>query len=178
MFGNTSSGNPNVVEDTFGKKTGPKSDMGKLRASLNSTKRTGAGRAIIKSKPSKVRIMMEEAGVDFSKAGDAIEKRNLFEIFIKSKSTEELTEIQRLDSVIQVLDTDMAMRVMKKLEKGVGLSEADIKLIRLLKDCLSTSHELKFGKKKVNLHADYDDLRKLMFPNQNDKGQDLGRARS
>ena len=178
MVGSNSSGNPNVVEDTLGKQTGPKSEIGKMKASLNAVKHHGAGRAIIKSKPSPIIKQMEEAGVDFSKAADAIEKRNLFEIFVKSKSTEELTEIQKLDGVIQVLDTDMSMRVMKKLEKGVALNEADVRLIRLLKDCLSTSHELKFGKKSTVLKAGYDDLRKLMFGDENGEGQDLGRTRS
>ena len=57
----------------------------------------------------------------------------------------------------------MSIRVMGKLEKGIPLDEEDVKLIRLLKDCLSTSHELKFGKKQLNLHASYDDIRQMMF---------------
>lgn len=176
MVGGKSSGNPNVIEDTFGKQTGPRTQIGKLKTSVNAIKHYGAGRKVMKNKPSPVRVMMEEAGVDFSKAGNAIEKRNLFEIFIKSKSTEELTEIQRLDGVIQVLDTDMSLRVMGKLEKGVPLNEADVRLVRLLKDCLSTSHELKFGKKSTVLKANYDDLRKLMFGDENDPEKDMGRT--
>ncbi len=163
MGGTTRSGNPNIIEDTKGKKIGPTSEIGKLKCSLNAIKHHGAGRKIQKSKPPPVERMMREAGVDFSKAAEAIEKRNLFEIFIKSKSTAELTEIQSLDGIIQVLDTDMSLRVMDKLEKGLPLNDFDMKLIRLLKDCLSTSHELKFGKKKVNLNTDLDDIRKLMF---------------
>ncbi len=168
MVGSQKSGNPNVLEDTFGKKTGPRTEIGKLKSSVNAIKYFGAGRKVVKSKPSPVVRMMEDAGVDFSKANDAIEKRNLFEIFIKSKSTAELTEIQRLDGIIQVLDTDMSMRVMKKLEKGFALNDADMRLIRLLKDCVSTSHELKFGKKKINLNLndDYNDIRKMMFGEQ------------
>ena len=158
-----SSGNPNIIEDTLGKQTGPVSEIGKLKISVNPIKHFKKGSSMNQLGTSRVTKLMESAGIDFSKAGDAIEKRNLFIIWLKGKTTQELTEIARLDGIIEILETDMTMRVMKKLEKGVALTDADVRLIRLLKDCIASVNEMKFGKKNININASYDDIRKLMF---------------
>ena len=163
MTGIGTSGNPNVVEDTKGKQTGPKTEIGKLKCSVAAVKHTGTASQLNNNGDSKLTTMMKEAGVDFSKVESAIEKRNLFTIFIKSKSTEELTKIQKLDTVIQILESDIAVRTMKKLEEGIPLSDEDVRIIKLLKETLETSHKLKFGTKQVNIHGDFDDIRKLMF---------------
>ncbi len=157
MVGTSHSGNPNIIEDTKGKHTGPKTEMGKLKVSLNSLKNLN------KLGKSDFKQLMEEAGVDFSKTEEAIEKVNIFKALISSKESKELTEIKRLEGMIQILNTDMSVRLMKKLEKEIPVDESDIKLIRLLKDCLSTSHEMKFGKKQLNVNASYKDIREMMF---------------
>ncbi len=163
MPGSTSSGNPNVIEDTKGKQTGPKSEMGKLKNSVSAIKHFGKGVSLNQHGDSRITKLMKEAGVDFSKVEQAIEKRNLFTIFIKSKSTEELTEIQKLDTVIQILESDVAVRTMSKLEKGIALSDEDVRVIKLLKETLESSHKLKFGDKHLHAHVGYDDIRKMMF---------------
>ena len=163
MVGTFSSGNPNIIEDTKGKQTGPKSEIGKLKCSLNTTKYTGTSSRLNAQGDSKITTMMKRAGLDFSKVEDAIEKRNLFTIWLKSKSTEELTEIQKLDTVIQLLESDVAMRTMRKLEKGIALSDKDVRIIKLLKETLETAHKLKFGDKHLHAHVGYDDIRKMMF---------------
>ncbi len=163
MTGAGTSGNPNVVEDTKDKQTGPKTEIGKLKCSLNPIKHTGNASQLNQHNDSKITQMMKKAGVDFSKVEDAIEKRNLFTIFIKSKSTEELTEIQRLDTVIQILESDIAVRAMKKLEEGNPLSDEDVRIIKLLKETLEASHKLKFGDKHLHAHVGYDDIRQMMF---------------
>ena len=155
-------GNPDIMEISK-KSTGPTSEMGKLKSSMNSMKHKKQGTYLNQLGDSRITKMMKEAGVDFSKLDSALKQKNIFMIWLKSKSTEELTEINRLDQIIQLLDSDMSMRVMRKLEKGLPLDDDDVKLIRLLKDCLSTSHELKFGTKRVNIHGDFDDIRKMMF---------------
>ena len=125
--------NPNILEDTKGKQTGPKTEIGKLKCSLNQETHGGwrdqHGDGTITK-------MMKEAGVDFSVPDKAKKERNLFEIWLKSKSVYELTEIQRLDKLIQLVDMDMTVRVMEKITMGVALDDDDIKLIRLLKDSL------------------------------------------
>ncbi len=155
--------------------TGPKTPEGKLRASLNARKKPikdanahtsanskGGGVMDLKGE-SMVTKLMKEAGVDFSKPKEAIEKRNLFEVWLRSFTGDGYTEIQKLDSVIQILDTDMSQRVMKKLENGVPLSEADTRLIRLLKESLESLHRMKFGDKKTNVNVSYKDIREMMF---------------
>ena len=172
MFGSTSSGNPNVIEDTKGKQTGPKSEMGKLKNSVSAIKHFGAGVTLNQHGDSRITKLMKEAGVDFSKVEQAIEKRNIFTIFIKSKSAEELTEIQKLDTVIQILESDIAVRAMGKLEKGIILSDEDGRIIKLLKETLESSHRMKFGTKHVNINGDFDDIRELMFgENDNPRSQ-------
>lgn len=147
-------GNPNILEISK-KSTGPTSDIGKLKVSMNSVKSCGDSKVLDK--------ILKEAGITFKKASEAISLKKLFISWFKSLSGKELTEIDKLDEVITILEADTANRVMGKIAKGIPLDEDDVKLIRLLKDCLSTSHELKFGKKQVNIHGDFDDIRKLMF---------------
>ncbi len=147
------------VEDKLG---GPKTEIGKLKSSLNSVIVKTDARNL--TKETKVRKMMIKAGVDFSKVNEAIEERNLFEMWIKSKTGEELNEIIRLDKLTQLLEADMTLRSMRKLQKGIPLNQKDINLIRLLKEVLQTSHELKFGRKEVQIKGSFKDIRDLMFP--------------
>ncbi len=162
-------GNPNILEISK-KSTGPTSEIGKFKSSLNTTKLKIPDN-LNRNGDSLLTKMMKEAGVDFSKADKAMEQRNLFVIWAKSKSVKELTEIVRLEQIIQILDTDVSMRAMRKLEKGIPLDEDDVKIIRLLKDCLSTSHELKFGTKKLNVNASYEDIRQMMFDNEHTRSK-------
>ncbi len=117
------------------------------------------------TKGTEIYKLMKDAGVDFRKTQKALEKRNLFEIWIRHHTGKDLNEIKRLDSVIQVLDSDMSNRVMHKLEKGVPLGKDDLNLIRLLKETLEASHRLKFGEKRLNVDvkAQFQDIREAMF---------------
>ncbi len=155
MVGTNHSGNPNIVQDTKGKQTGPKTAIGKLKASMKGLKSGARSKELDK--------VLEEVGFKFEKTSEALSLKKVFITWWKSKSGEELTAIDKLEEVINLLEADTTVRVMKKLEKGTPLDEDDAKLIRLLKDCLSTSHEMKFGKKQLNVHASYDDIRKMMF---------------
>lgn len=147
-------GNPNILEISK-KSTGPTSEIGKLKVSMNAVKSGGDSKVLDK--------ILKEAGITFKKASEAISLKKLFISWFKSLSGKELTEIDKLDEVITILEADTANRVMGKIAKGIPLDEDDVKLIRLLKDCLSTSHELKFGKKQLNVHASYNDIRQMMF---------------
>lgn len=150
-------GNPNMK---YLDGTGAKTETGKMMVEVGT-------RAIKKSNgwtdASRVKKLMKEAGVDFSVMEKAIEQRNLFEIWLRGFNTKELNEIERIDSLIQILETDVSNRVMEKLTMGVPLEEEDMKLIRLLKDTLVDSHKMKFGERHVNISADYKDIREMMF---------------
>ena len=156
-------GNPNIREISK-KSTGPKTDLGKLKCAVGIRKHRNPKMMRIDQKgETQITRMMKKAKIKFSVLGKAIEARNMFEIWVRGKTMKELTEIQRMDSIIQILDTDMSQRVMEKLEMGISLEEDDIKLIRLLKETLESNHKMKFGEKRLNVNADYKDIRDLMF---------------
>ncbi|MHA1827935.1 MAG: hypothetical protein ACTSX6_04725 [Candidatus Heimdallarchaeaceae archaeon] len=163
-------GNPEIYKFVK-QRTGPTSEDGKLKVSLSRIKyrlkeKNSIGRRDTKKKPSMLTRMMKEAGIDFNKATEAIKLRNMFEIWYKGLSGKEITEIRRLENTIQILETDATMRTMRKLQKGIPLNDLDIKLIRLLKECLESSHKMKFGEKRVNVNADIKDIRELMMEEQ------------
>ena len=101
-------GNPNIIEDTKGKHTGAKTELGKIRASMN-----------INS--SAVDKIINDSGIVFDHAKQALEKRNLFEIFLRSYDCKSLDYIQKADSAIRALDVDLAHKTMTKIEKGKEL---------------------------------------------------------
>jgi len=148
--------------------TGPVTPEGKLIVSMNPIKRISKNQQRDQfNKLALSRKLMEEAGVDFSKVKSALKKRNLFEIWIRKHNGKELSQITKLNQVIELLEADMNVRVMPRLEKGIPLGPCDVKLIRLLKECLESSHKMEFGEKKVNINASYKDIRDMMFPEEN-----------
>ncbi len=155
MAGSGLSGNPNVVEDTKGKQTGPKTPGGKLRCSLNASKNLEQSKEIDKA--------IEELGIEFNKAGEALTLKKEFSKWFLSMMGKELTEIAKLEEIINFYETDTAMRVVGKLKKGVPLDDSDLKALKQHKEALEALHKLKFGTKQVNIHGDFDDIRELMF---------------
>ncbi len=143
----------------------PKTEMAKLKKCLSKR----GDNPVKPLRNTKIMKLMEEAGVDFSDLERCRKIRNIFEIWLRSKSDEELTEIQRFEGVLHILENDMTVRSMRKLEQNRILDEDDIKLIHLYKDALAASHELKFGKKKINVNASIKDLRDLMFKSSEKK---------
>ncbi|HEC64116.1 MAG TPA: hypothetical protein ENI23_02345 [bacterium] len=160
MAGTRRSGNPNIIEDTKGKKTGPKTTWGKLRVSMNPSKTLDQSKELDKA--------IEETGIKFDKVSSAIALKQMFLAWLKSKTGKELTEIERLDEVISLLESDVATRAMSKLEEGIPLSDKDIKTMKLLKEALEASHKMKYGTKQFNVNADYQDIRALMFGDKSD----------
>ncbi len=155
MPGTPHSGNPNIIEDTKGKQTGPKTPGGKLRCSLNPSKNLEQSKEIDKA--------MEELGLKFSKASQALELKKEFKKWFISKTGKELTAIAKLEELINFYETDTAMRVVTKLKEGVPLDDSDLKALKQHKEALEAIHKLKFGTKQINIHGDFDDIRKLMF---------------
>lgn len=137
-------GNPNIGEISKKTSTGPKSEEGKLRiqASHNRGK---------------------ELENKFKKAGLSMEAYKLFSFFVRSHQTKGLQEITRLEDVIGVLETDFSMRALSKIEQGLPLDPDDIKQIKLLKESLVDLHKMKYGEKRLNVNASYQDIQNMMF---------------
>ena len=163
MIGSVSSGNPNILKDLEGKRTGPKSSGAKARVSMNASKYLDQSKKLDKA--------MVELGIKFEKAGEALTIKKAFKEWFLSKTGKELTEIDRLSEIINILETDVAVRTMGKLDKGLPLDSEDVKLIKLLKDTLETSHRLKFGDKHFHAHASYKDIREMMFEDVNPRSE-------
>lgn len=155
MIGTYYSGNPNIKKDTKGKSTGPKTPGGKLKCSMNSAKGLSQSKEIDKA--------LLELGIKFKTTSEALTLKKLFKDWFISKTGKDLTEIDRLGELINVLESDIAVRTMKKLEDGIPLSDEDGRIIKLLKESLEASHKLKFGDKHLHAHVGYDDIRKMMF---------------
>ena len=143
-------GNPNILEDTEGKKTGPKTELGKVKGSLNLNS-------------SAVDKIINDSGIEFDHAKQALEKRNLFEIFLRSYDAKSLDYIQKADSAIRALDVDLARRTMTKIEKGKELNTKDIAVFRAFIDALAIVHKMKYGEKKLNVNASYNNIREMMM---------------
>lgn len=156
-------GNPNIRNI---RKTGPTTEIGKLKNAVSSTKYPighPKRKQIDRYGDGHITKIMKESGVDFSIPEKALADRNLFEIWLQSYKKKNLTEIQQMDKILQLLDMDMTGRVMEKLTQGIPLEKRDMDLIRLLKECLAENHKMKYGETKVNIHGDFDDIRKMMF---------------
>lgn len=162
MVGTINSGNPNIIEDTKNK-TGPTSEAGKFRASLNAIKHIERAYGKRSVRMQELNEVMKDMGLEYPKVEEALSLKKQFISWIKSKTGEELSEIQKLETIIDLLDSDMSMRVMHKLKEGIPLYDEDLKLIRLLKETLETTHRMKFGDKHIHAHLSYDDIRKAMF---------------
>ena len=155
MPGTKYSGNPNIKEDTKGKSTGPISLGGKLKVSMNASKNLEQSKEID--------VVLKELGIKFKKTSEALTLKKSFRDWFISKTGKDLTEIDRLGELINILESDVAVRTMKKLEEGIPLNDEDVRIIKLLKETLETSHKLKFGDKHLHAHVGYDDIRKMMF---------------
>ncbi len=155
MTGTGRSGNPNIIEDTKGKQTGPKTPGGKLRCVMNHSTSLCTTKEIDKA--------MEELGLKFENAEKALTLKEEFKQWFLSKTGKQLTEIAKLEEIINFYETDTAMRVVKKLKDGVPLDDSDLKALKQHKEALESLHKLKFGDKHLHAHVGYDDIRQMMF---------------
>ena len=155
MAGSGRSGNPNILEDTKGKQTGPNTPGGKLRCTLNSSTSLATSKEIDKA--------MKELGIKFKSAEKALTLKEEFKQWFLSKTGKQLTEIAKLEEIINFYETDTSMRVVQKLRDGVPLDDSDLKALKQHKEALESLHKLKFGDKHLHAHVGYDDIRQMMF---------------
>jgi len=138
-------GNPRILE--IQKLTrGPSTDLGKLVVSA-------------------IRYNGKALQKKFEKAGLSLDAFKAFQFFIRTQQTKGLNEITRMEDLINLLESDLAMRAMLKIEKGVALDQEDIKQIRVLKEAIVDLHKMKYGEKTLNVTASYRDIQDMMFGN-------------
>ena len=153
-------GNPDILNL---KKTGPTTPGGKLKASMNASKSL--------SESKEIDLAMEELGLKFSKVSESLTLKKEFKKWFDSMTGKQLTEIAKLEEIINFYETDTAMRVIKKLKDGVPLDDSDLKSLKQHKEALEGLHKLKFGDKHLHAHVGYDDIRKMMFPDDNTRSK-------
>ena len=155
MAGTGRSGNPNIIEDTKGKQTGPKTAGGKLRCTLNYSTSLATSKEIGQA--------MIELGIKFEKADEALTLKEEFKQWFLSRTGKQLTDIAKLEEIINFYETDTSMRIVKKLKEGVPLDDSDLKVLKQHKEALEALHKLKFGDKHLHAHVGYEDIRQMMF---------------
>jgi len=87
---------------------------------------------------------------------------NSFTYWIKSNSTKQLNEIQKLEGLSCILEAELGNMITNKLGKGISLNSSDMKKIRLNKDILCDLHKLK-NTNRTKVQRDLTDIRDIMF---------------
>ena len=121
-------------------KTGPTSEIGKFRTSLNAVR-----------------------GNKSNKAMDIpVEIRDLYN-WAKQFDTKELNELLEMKNIYFVLQNAQLPELVKKAQNNEPLSKKDIDALRLMADINVNSHKMKYGDKKViDHHVTVDDIRNQM----------------
>lgn len=149
-------------------KTGPTTEYGKLKSALRGLKPLGT----LKKNNNLNRMI--EFGTDSGEARkilnelfrkskyNASKRYNLFVLWLKAHTTKQLREIVELENIYWLVQDKVAVSLINKTIEGKPLTPADIEQMKFLKDCLETLHNLKFGKKQVNVNTSFKDVRDLM----------------
>ena len=150
-------GNPNPIPNmNIGnvRHTGPITKIGKLRNSMHGLKN--------KNQPQINPDSMAAKAVGFDKTKEKLQAYHNFVSFVLDQPIKSLSEIERMEGLLGVMETNLA-KVIEKQEEGQDLTDKDRKDMFLMKDTLVELHKLKYGEKRLNVTASYKDIRDLMF---------------
>ncbi len=154
-------GNPNIANTP---NPGPTTPVGKLVNSINKYKNKPVGMQAVINPDS-----MAAKVVDFDKSTPEATKRSLeaYHNFVdwalnRRNPTRELTEIAKLEGLMSMMEANLA-KALERLGKGEALSDKDRKDMFLMKDTLKDIHEMKYGRKQVNVNADLKDIVDIML---------------
>lgn len=154
-------GNPNIANTP---NPGPTTPVGKLVNSINKYKNKPVGTQAIINPDS-----MAAKVVDFDKSTPEATKRSLeaYHNFVdwalnRKHPTKDLTEIAKLEGLMSMMEANLA-KALERLGKGEALSDKDRKDMFLMKDTLKDIHEMKYGRKQVNVTADLKDIVDIML---------------
>ena len=145
-------GNPNIKDAP---KPGPTTKIGKLKTSLNSLKR-GEVAAQINSNS------MAAKAVGFDGSKEKLQAYYNFVSFVLGEPIKTLNEIQQLEGLLATMQGGY-FELVKKVEKNEPFNDKDRKDMFLIKDTLIAIHEMKYGRKQINLNTSYKDIRDAMF---------------
>ena len=145
-------GNPDIVNTP---NTGPKTKVGKLRNSMHGIKFTSNPKYINPDS-------MAAKAVGFDKTKEKLQAYHNFVSFVLEQPIKSLTEIERLEGLLAVMETNLNNTI-TKLEEGGKLDDKDRKDIFLMKDILVDLSKIKYGEKRINVNASYKDIRDAMF---------------
>ena len=139
-------GNPDIREISK-KSTGPTSELGKFRSSLN--KFTGHD-----SNPWRSKRIPKQVTELFTwyKALTKDDKEFLFE----------------MKGIYQVLKANLVnSSFTEKILSGEKLTRTELEQFKLMVDIMDKAHKIKYGEKKININADLKDIRDVMFQDDN-----------
>jgi len=80
----------------------------------------------------------------------------------RDSPTKELSEIAKLEGMLTIMEAQLS-KALERLAKGKETTDKDRKDLFLMKDTLVSIHEMKYGKKQLNVNTSYKDFRDLMF---------------
>lgn len=141
------------------KKVADRTDVAKLKM-LAKDGSKHVGKNLRRDPNRQILKVMQNAGMNRQ---EALKQEDVVKLWLRTHSEKQINEIANMEKIITFLDTDMTRRVFEKITNGINLNEDDLNIIRLLKDTLQSSHKMKYGEKKLNVHATYDQIRKAMF---------------
>jgi len=159
-------------------KPGPISKYGKIRASLNHTKpvneltnQVGGDSEIVKMmKDGEVHTEAKQLLKELMKNSphSATHRYNLFVIWLRSMTGKDLKSVVEMENLFSFVKDRFAFEQLKKIENNEQLNRLDIEKVKVLAEILEKIHNIKYGKKQVNVNVGYDNIREYMGFDDND----------
>ena len=140
---------------TEGNQNGSNTKIGRLKQSVS-----GVSPITVNVNPNS----MAARAVGFDGTVEKLQAYHNFVSFITGYSVKTLSEIERMEGLLAIMESNLA-EIIKKQEEGGSLTDKDRKDLFLVKDTLTQLHEMKYGKKMININADLKDIRDAMFDN-------------
>lgn len=145
--------NPNIADTP---NIGPKTKIGKLRNSMHAVKQ---------NQPNQTKVnpnSMAAKAVGFDKSKAKLQAYHNFVSFVLDQPIKSLTEIQRLEGLLAIMEKNLG-EIVEKQNRGEPLTDKDRKDMFLVKDTLAELHKIKYGEKRININTDLKDIRDAMF---------------
>ena len=140
---------------TEGNQNGSNTKIGRLKQSLS-----GVSPITVNVNPKS----MAARAVGFDGTAEKLQAYHNFVSFVMGHSMKSLSEIERMEGLLAIMEANLS-EIIKKQEEGESLTDKDRKDMFLVKDTLTQLHEMKYGKKNININADLKDIRDAMFDN-------------
>ena len=149
-------GNPNIANTP---NTGPKTPIGKLVNSMHSVN-VNNNFAEINPDGAAAKIVK----FDESKINESLKNYHSFVAWALNRPspTKELSEIAKLEGMLYILEVQVS-KALEREKDGNELTDKDRKDLFLMKDTLKDIHEMKYGKKQLNINGDLKDIMDTMF---------------